>query len=170
MGGYSLDVSMDPQPRIWPEKVDRLTLSPKGVLACLGSQDNELRELPPFLSKDEIWDKSKANNLAKAIVCIQAVWFCAQVVRGLVPGMSISLLELNTFAHALCALLVYLLWWSKPLIFWSRRSSILVNRMQRGTYAYWAGPVFKARLLIFDLPIRPDREFGRVFSRKFGER
>ena len=26
----------------------------------------------------------------------------------------ISLLELNTFGHAACALLIYLLWWEKP--------------------------------------------------------
>ncbi len=26
----------------------------------------------------------------------------------------ISLLELNTFGHAICALLIYLLWWEKP--------------------------------------------------------
>ena len=106
---------MDPRPRVWPEKADRLTLSPKGVLACLGSQDDELGGLLPFLSKDEIWDKSKANSLAKAIVCIQAIWFCAQVIGRLAQGIPISLLELNTFAHALCALLIYILWWSKPL-------------------------------------------------------
>lgn len=29
--------------------------------------------------------------------------------------MPISLLELNTFAHAICALLVYVLWGNKPL-------------------------------------------------------
>ena len=28
--------------------------------------------------------------------------------------MPISLLELNTFGHALCAVLIYLLWWEKP--------------------------------------------------------
>ena len=115
MGGYTLDISTDSQPRIWPEQVDRLTLSPKSVLACLGSPEDELRGLLPFLSKGEIWDKSKANSLAKAIVCIQAVWFCAQVIGRLIERMPISLLELNTFAHALCALLVYLLWWDKPL-------------------------------------------------------
>lgn len=27
----------------------------------------------------------------------------------------ISLLELNTFGHAVCALLIYLCWWKKPL-------------------------------------------------------
>ena len=115
MGGYSFDISLDTQPRIWPQQVDRLTLSPRGVLACLGSQDNELRSPLPFLSEGEIWDKSKANDPAKAIVCIQALWFCAQVIGRLGQGMPISLLELNTFAHALCALLVYLLWWGKPL-------------------------------------------------------
>ena len=115
MGGYALHISLDPQPRVWPEQVDRLTLSPKSVLACLGSQSDELRRLLPFLSESEIWDKSKANSLAKAIVCIQAAWFCAQAIGRLAQGMPISLLELNTFAHALCALLVYLLWWSKPL-------------------------------------------------------
>lgn len=26
----------------------------------------------------------------------------------------ISLLELNTFGHAVCALLIYVLWWDKP--------------------------------------------------------
>ena len=26
----------------------------------------------------------------------------------------ISLLEINTFGHAICVLLVYLLWWEKP--------------------------------------------------------
>ena len=28
--------------------------------------------------------------------------------------MPISLLELNTFGHAVCALITYLLWWEKP--------------------------------------------------------
>ena len=115
MGGYTLDISTDPQPRVWPEQADRLSLSPKSVLACLGSSDDELRSLVPFLSEGEIWDKSKANSLAKTIVCIQALWFCAQVIGRLIERLPISLLELNTVAHALCALLVYLLWWDKPL-------------------------------------------------------
>ena len=37
-------------------------------------------------------------------------WRC-QVVAQHIP---ISLLELNTFGHAVCALLIYLLWWQKP--------------------------------------------------------
>ncbi|KAL8783339.1 MAG: hypothetical protein Q9195_009419 [Heterodermia aff. obscurata] len=114
MGGYAFDVSKD-TPRIWPWKWDRLTPSAMAVLACLISQDKDLRSVMPYLSEDEIWDKSKANGLAKTIVCIQAAWFCTQCIVRLAQGIPISLLELNTFAHAICALLVYLLWWDKPL-------------------------------------------------------
>ena len=32
----------------------------------------------PNLSEEEIKSKSKANGLAKALVCIQALWFIAQ--------------------------------------------------------------------------------------------
>ena len=115
MGGYAFDVSRDPKPRIWPRDVDRLTPNVMAVMNCLLSKDKDLRTLLPFLSEAEIWDKSKANGLAKAIVCIQAAWFCTQCVARLGQGKPISLLELNTFAHAICALLVYILWWSKPL-------------------------------------------------------
>ena len=115
MGGYAFDVSKDTKPRIWPRKVDRLTPSPIAVLGCLISQDKDLREVLPFLTEEEIWDKSKANGLAKTIVCVQAAWFCTQCIARLGQRMPISLLELNTFAHAICALLVYVLWWNKPL-------------------------------------------------------
>lgn len=115
MGGYAFDVSRDSKPRIWPRKVDRLTPSPGTVLGCLISQDKDLREVLPFLTEEEIWDKSKANGLAKTIVCVQAAWFCTQCIVRLGQAVPISLLELNTFAHAICALLVYILWWNKPL-------------------------------------------------------
>lgn len=115
MGGYVFDISKDPKPRRWPSKVDRLTPGSIAVLGCLISQDKDLREVLRFLSEEEIWDKSKANGLAKAIVCIQASWFCAQCVGRLRQRIPVSLLEFSTFAHAICALLVYLLWWGGPL-------------------------------------------------------
>jgi hypothetical protein len=30
-------------------------------------------------------------------------------------ALPVTLLEINTFAHSICALLVYILWWDKPL-------------------------------------------------------
>ena len=41
-----------------------------------GSTHNDL----PDLSKEEIKSKSKANGLAKALVCIQALWFITQCI------------------------------------------------------------------------------------------
>ena len=114
MGGLALDMSHDPE-RVWPIGFDRLTLSPAGYIYLLkhGWADSVPRLSE--LSSENINDRSKANGLAKAIVCAQAVWFCVQFVSRLCGGLPISLLELNTFAHATCALLIYILWWEKAL-------------------------------------------------------
>lgn len=37
-------------------------------------------EVLPDLSEEEIQSKSKANPLAKSLVCIQALWFIAQCI------------------------------------------------------------------------------------------
>ncbi|KAL8980024.1 MAG: hypothetical protein Q9205_004780 [Flavoplaca limonia] len=95
--------------------MDKFTPNVLAVLQCLSSHDKDLREVIPFVSEEEIWDKSKANALAKTTVCIQATWFCAQCIARIAQQMPTSLLELHTVAHAVCALLVYILWWSKPL-------------------------------------------------------
>ncbi|KAI4198747.1 MAG: hypothetical protein LQ350_005070 [Teloschistes chrysophthalmus] len=142
MGGFTFDESKDPKPRIWPRGTDRLTPNVMTVLACLTSHEKALRDVLPWLSEEEIWDKSKANGLAKTIVCIQAAWFCTQCIARLGQGMPISLLELNTFAHAVCALLVYILWWNKPL---DVHEPTVVDVGQSDTIRYlcalaWSGP------------------------------
>lgn len=94
-----------------PDMPARSVLRDEGFLAFAGQHF----DLFPDISENEIRDKSKASALAKTLVCIQAGWFCVQCIARLSQGLAISLLELNTFAHAICALLVYLLWWYKPL-------------------------------------------------------
>lgn len=44
-------------------------------------------------------DKSKADSLARTIVCIQTVWFCLQCVPCLAQGLVVNLLRLDVFAH-----------------------------------------------------------------------
>ncbi|KAM0802741.1 hypothetical protein BDR22DRAFT_819419 [Usnea florida] len=78
------------------------------------SEQAEFRDMIPNISREEIESRSKANGLAKILVCIQALWFIIQCVTRLAQGIPISLLELNTFGHAVCMLLVYFLWWEKP--------------------------------------------------------
>ncbi|KAL8940610.1 MAG: hypothetical protein Q9216_002723 [Gyalolechia sp. 2 TL-2023] len=128
MGGYVFDVSKDKRPRIWPRNSDRLTPNVMAVLGCLNSQDKDLKEVIPFVSEDEIWDKT--------------AWFCAQCIARIAQGMPVSLLELNTFAHAVCALLVYILWWNKPL---DVQEPTVIDVGQSDTARYicamaWSGP------------------------------
>ena len=44
------------------------------------SEQGDNRDLIPNLTKEEIKSKSKANGLAKSLVCIQALWFIAQCI------------------------------------------------------------------------------------------
>lgn len=110
MGGYALDMSND-QERLWPYTINRLTITHDGFFAIF----DDFRDLKiPYLTTEAISDKSKANYLVKGVVCVQALWFCAQFF-GRLSQLPVTLLELNTCAHSICALLIYMLWWSKPL-------------------------------------------------------
>ncbi|KAK3632039.1 hypothetical protein LTR22_020779 [Elasticomyces elasticus] len=110
MGGFAIDLPASDH-NIVPGKPERLRLTIEG-LKLMASIDPKLL---PDISREAIQDKSKASPLAKTIVCLQALWFCVQCITRLIQGLSISLLELNTFAHALCAFVIYGLWWNKPL-------------------------------------------------------
>ncbi|ORY02361.1 hypothetical protein BCR34DRAFT_667700 [Clohesyomyces aquaticus] len=110
MGGFAL--STHGQERNYlPGNRRRMTLTPK-VIRLLARKDPTLLL---DVSESEIRDKSKASGLAKTIVCFQASWFCIQCCTRWNQGLAVSLLELNTFAHSLCALLIFLFWWDKPL-------------------------------------------------------
>jgi len=109
-GGFALDTSAAKQ-NFLPDGRTCLTFTTKSLKRLA-------KEEPAFvldLSKEHIQDKSKANGLAKTLICLQALWFCIQCVSRLAQGLSISLLEPNTFGHALCTLLIHLLWWDKPM-------------------------------------------------------
>ncbi|KAL8730391.1 MAG: hypothetical protein Q9181_004675 [Wetmoreana brouardii] len=99
------------KPNFLPNGRSRLTLRVKG----LKYMAEHAPSLVPDLSEDDIRDKGNADGLAKLLVCLQATWFCVQCIVRLAQKQAISFLELNTFGHAVCALLTYLLWWQKPL-------------------------------------------------------
>lgn len=109
MGGFAFDTSNLEQ-KIFADHRTRLTLSCNGLLE-LARQEVDL---PPDISEEFIRDKSKANGVAKALVCLQALWFCVETLGRLGQRLPISMLELNTFAHALCCVLLYFIWWDKP--------------------------------------------------------
>jgi hypothetical protein len=111
MGGLAFDTGdLRPEKKFLPGSRDRLTLTPKVVKVVAEKEPSII----PEISEAEILDKSKANQFAKTLVCIQALWFCTQCFSRLATGLPISLLELNTLAHAFFALLAFLFWWNKP--------------------------------------------------------
>lgn len=69
----------------------------------------------PYIFESSITDKSKADSLAKLLVCIQAVWCLLQYISRLASQLPVTLLELHTLGHALCAITIYMSWWHKPL-------------------------------------------------------
>ena len=109
MGGFAFDTS-DAEPNFLPNHRSRLCISVYGLSYIA----MKAPELIPDIAEKQIKDKSKANSLAKFIVCLQALWFCVQCITRVSQRKAISLLELNNFAHAFCALLIYALWWYKP--------------------------------------------------------
>lgn len=102
MGGFIVDVSH------LHNTLSRLTISPKGLyfLAMHGHFVN--------ISDDAIRDKSKADMLAKALVCIQVGWMFLQTVARRIVGYPITLLEVHALVHVACAIAMYGLWFKKP--------------------------------------------------------
>ncbi len=86
----------------------RLTVTAHGVLLLAKCG------LLPDLDELEIKDKSKQDGLAKALALLQVGWMLLQTLGRLATHIPISLLEVNTIGHILCAFIVYLLWWHKP--------------------------------------------------------
>lgn len=102
MGGIAL-VASDSDPFIPPSK--RATLTPKGISLLLKHEPHLL----PDISEEDVKDKSKGNSLTKFVACIQATWFCLSCFARISQRLPISMLEINTFAHAFCTVVVYLL-------------------------------------------------------------
>lgn len=110
MGGFisQLDgLFQDQGPHFIPGS-HRLTISARGIAFL--AECGHLPDIP----EDDIVDKSKADGLAKLLVCFQAGWMVAQVVARVILGLPVTLLEVNIIGHVLCALVIYILWWHKP--------------------------------------------------------
>jgi hypothetical protein len=88
-----------------------LTITPEGVLG-LAKRGQLL-----LIDESEISDKSKADILAKALVCFQVSWMLIQCIARKVVGYPLPIVELHTLVHVACALVMYGLWFkvSVPL-------------------------------------------------------
>ncbi|KAF8873082.1 hypothetical protein BD779DRAFT_1707834 [Infundibulicybe gibba] len=69
----------------------------------------------PSASVQEIEDKSKDSNLAKALVVLQTTIFVAKCITRLIRGEFLAQLEVLCLAFACLNATMYGLWWDKPL-------------------------------------------------------
>ena len=77
MGGIAFEISESESEKFLPSKTKEIWfIGDQGI--HLLTELAQAREIIPDLSEEEIKSKSKANGLAKTLVCIQALWFIAQ--------------------------------------------------------------------------------------------
>ncbi|KAK3902098.1 hypothetical protein C8A05DRAFT_34225 [Staphylotrichum tortipilum] len=103
MGGFELAMADDPDERI-------RTLSPEGLLKLAAV------DMAPFMiPRSRIEDRSKADTLQKALVLLQVSWMMLQCIARKAYGLPLTLLELHTMVHVVCAVVMYAFWLKKPL-------------------------------------------------------
>ena len=80
MGGLAIQIpkNLPESKKFLPDNAQQTWfITSEGVDWCLNNLNDGRVELPD-LSEEDIRTRSKANGLAKALVCTQALWFIAQ--------------------------------------------------------------------------------------------
>jgi hypothetical protein len=108
MGGFVMDTNIEDGIEYIPGS-PRLTLTARGV-KYLAENGHEL----PYITEASIKDRSKADGLAKGLVCLQAIYMISQCASRLANELPLTPLEVNTLGHVLCALVMYMFWLRKP--------------------------------------------------------
>ncbi|KAJ5162134.1 hypothetical protein N7492_007526 [Penicillium capsulatum] len=69
---------------------------------------------PDDMPQQEIEDHAKQDWLGKLFTFLQVTWFFCNTIARWASQLSVSPLELATFAYCILAMFVYLFWWYKP--------------------------------------------------------
>ena len=68
----------------------------------------------PYITKEEIMDKSKSDSFARLLAISQTLWLVVQMIVRASRHLEVSQLEIGTTAFASCAVTIYVLNWHKP--------------------------------------------------------
>lgn len=98
MGGLEVSISEI------HDDIEKIRLSAKGVL--------QLAELgyPLYVPGAIIDDKGKANLIQKSLVLLQVTWMATQCITRRAYGLPLTLLEIHTMVHVVCAIVMYFFW------------------------------------------------------------
>ncbi|KAJ7130459.1 hypothetical protein C8R44DRAFT_731980 [Mycena epipterygia] len=64
---------------------------------------------------EDISDKGNSDTFSKGIALLQGLWFVTQCLARLHQHLSVTQLEVATLAFAVVNVLIWALWWAKPL-------------------------------------------------------
>ena len=117
MGGFAFYRSGDDDP---PESLFVVSTNPccTAVVPRYDTFVYIMKHFPHIITditEEDILDHAASSSLSKALLVVQVTWFCTNCASRLFQSLRLSLLEVSTTARAICALLTYLLWWSKPI-------------------------------------------------------
>jgi len=87
----------------------------------------------PDLSNSKIQEISRSDTVLRVMWVIQVCWYLLQCIARATQHLSVSLLELSTVALIICAIIIQILWWHKPLDVQSS-TSILIDKMRLDDY------------------------------------
>jgi hypothetical protein len=68
----------------------------------------------PDISEAEIWDRSKADTLAKAVTIVQASWLVIEILGRAIEKLETTTLELAAASIVFCTLGTFYCWLHKP--------------------------------------------------------
>lgn len=112
MGGYCYNLREGPKVHLPDDRGRHQLILRDEALRLVAEHEPNII---PNLSVAAILDKSGASTFVKIVTLFQALWFSLQCIVRMSQGLSLSLLELTTFAHCMVALLIGWLWLEKPL-------------------------------------------------------
>ncbi|KAI1481989.1 hypothetical protein F4774DRAFT_350985 [Daldinia eschscholtzii] len=102
-------IPKDEQEYYWSEPGHMKTLS-AGAVAALAEKGEFL-----CVPQKNIDDKSKADAVKKILVLLQVSWMVTQCIFRKAYGLPLTLLEIHTMVHVVCAFILYVCWFEKPL-------------------------------------------------------
>ncbi|KAH6682341.1 hypothetical protein F5X68DRAFT_25372 [Plectosphaerella plurivora] len=68
-----------------------------------------------YISPGRISDRSKADSLQKGLIVLQVSWMLTSCIARKWYGLPLTLLEVHTMVHVVCAFVMYALWFKKPV-------------------------------------------------------